>query len=99
IEGGIQKSGAGYQATVAVSDASGRLLGRRTVRSGNPNCRSLDDQIAFVIAVAIDPNAALAELPGELADDTHPEAELLQDLQAHPPHPAPVPERVETSKA
>jgi hypothetical protein len=67
------------------------LLGRRTVRSGNPNCRSLDDQIAFVIAVAIDPNAALAELPGELADDTHPEAELLQDLQAHPPHPAPLP--------
>jgi hypothetical protein len=58
------------------------------VRGPGPDCRKLDDQIAFVIAVAIDPNAALAELPGELAEDTKPEVELLHDLETNPPHPA-----------
>lgn len=93
IEGAIKRAGSGFAANVAVSDARGRLLGRRELRSSDPNCRALDDQLAFIIAVAIDPNAALAELPGELSADEKPEAQLLSELDAHPPQPAALPAR------
>jgi len=95
VEGVIVRRGQRYAARIVVSEAGGRVLGERDVvgaeaaRGEEPDCRTLDDQLAFVIAVAIDPNAALAELPGDLAPEGDPGAELLADLQADPPRPTP----------
>ena len=59
--------------------------------SAGADCRLLDDQLAFVIAVAIDPDAALAQLPGEFADEGEPGEALLAELRANPPKSAPRP--------
>jgi len=94
VEGHVARRGRRYEARVVVSDARGAVLGERDVPGAEaahgeePDCRSLDDQLAFVIAVAIDPNAALAELPGDLAPEGDPGRDLLADLEAHPPKPA-----------
>jgi hypothetical protein len=88
VEGRIDRVGERYVATIAVSDAGGRLLGRREVQGAANDCRALDDSIAFVIAVTVDPNAALAELPGEFAAGSDPGAELLAGLEQQPPQPA-----------
>ena len=50
------------------------MLGERKFTGRGDDCRALDAEIVFVIAVAIDPNAALSELPGELAPN--PENEI-----------------------
>jgi hypothetical protein len=97
IEGRIARDGAGYVAHVLVSDRSGAILGRREVRSQASDCRALDDQLAFVIAVAIDPDAALAELPGEFGQGGEPGAELLAEMEARPPAPAPFARRATAS--
>jgi hypothetical protein len=95
VEGVIVRRGQRYAARIVVSEAGGRVLGERDVlgveaaAGEEPDCRKLDDQLAFVIAVAIDPNAALAELPGDLAPEGDPGAELLADLKANPPRPTP----------
>jgi hypothetical protein len=94
VEGHVARHGRRYEARVVVSDARGAVLGERDVQGADaapgrePDCRALDDQLAFVIAVAIDPNAALAELPGELAPEGDPGGELLVELEANPPRPA-----------
>ena len=90
VEGVITRQGQRFVAKIVISDARGGVLGERELQSARapagaePECRALDDQLAFVIAVAIDPNVALAELPGELAPDD-PGADLLAELEAHPP--------------
>lgn len=89
IEGRIARASAkGFVATISVSDRRGSLLGSRELRSPEPDCRALDDRLAFVIAVALDPNSALLSLPGELSDDEQPEAAALAELRAQPPAPA-----------
>lgn len=90
VEGQIARNGQRFVAKIVISDARGAVLGVRELESARgaagsePDCRALDDQLAFVIAVAIDPNVALAELPGELAPDD-PGADLLAELEAQPP--------------
>ncbi len=87
IEARIARVTGGYQASIVVSSGAGQILGKRALSSADADCRAMDDQLAFVVAVAIDPDAALAELPGEFASgDDDPGAELLTNLRAHPPH-------------
>jgi hypothetical protein len=90
IEGRIEKRTDGFVASVLVSDAEGRVLGRRELQSADLDCRALDEQLAFVIAVAIDPDAALAALPGEFSEDTDPGSQLLAQLEREPAKPAPL---------
>lgn len=88
VEGRIARVQHGFHAQIVVSDAHGAVLGTRELDSPSEDCRAIDDKLAFVIAVAIDPNAALAELPGELAQDEDPGGALLAELRAQPPRPA-----------
>jgi hypothetical protein len=85
VEARVARARDGFEATVVIADASGRTLGQRRLHSASPDCRELDDSLVFVIAVAIDPDAALAELPGEFATDDDPGPELLAEFEAHPP--------------
>ncbi len=88
VEGRVGKRSPGFAATLVISDDAGRVLGVREVGSADEDCHALDDQLVFVIAVAIDPNAALSELPGELSTDPDPGPALLAELAANPPKPA-----------
>ena len=90
VEGRVARSPDGFAATIVIADRSGQILGRRELRTRSGNCHALDDQLVFVVAVAIDPDAALAELPSELTDGSDPGADLLRDLKANPPQPSPV---------
>jgi hypothetical protein len=72
----------GFVAEIVIADASGKILGTRQLKSELDDCRAMDEKLAFVIAVAIDPNAALAELPGELSQEDDPGAALLAELEA-----------------
>jgi hypothetical protein len=89
IEGHVAPEHPGFAARVVVTDAAGLVLGRRELRTERADCRALDESIVFVIAVAIDPDAALALLPGELSDDGDPGQELLAELAALASRPAP----------
>jgi len=84
VEGRIAPAARGFIAEIAIADASGTILGTRQLKSVADDCRALDEKLAFVIAVAIDPNAALAELPGELSQEDDPAAALLAELKAQP---------------
>lgn len=98
IEGHVGRRGDGFEAHIKVTDAAGSILGERVLRSAAGGCRALDESLVFVIAVAIDPNAALAELPAEFAPGRDVGGELLAELRAHPqqvrarPPSAPLPE-------
>lgn len=51
---------AGFRAHISISDAGGALLGTRELEAPRAGCRALDEQLALVIALLIDPDAALA---------------------------------------
>jgi hypothetical protein len=65
VEGRIEHTSApeGFHAVITVSDEAGVALGNREIRSGAPSCAAMDDDLALVIAVMIDPDASLAPLP------------------------------------
>jgi hypothetical protein len=88
VEGRIARVKSGFAAQIVVSDAQGAVLGTRELDSPGDDCRAIDDKLVFVIAVAIDPNAALASLPGELSQEDAAGTDLLADLRAQPPRPA-----------
>jgi hypothetical protein len=51
---------AGFRAVITLSNDAGVVLGTRELRSAAPSCRAMDDDLALIIAVMIDPEAALA---------------------------------------
>jgi hypothetical protein len=64
VEGQIERGPAGeWRATIAVADEAGRVLGTRELRSEAMSCRDVDEQLALVIAVMIDPDAAMHAPP------------------------------------
>src|SRR5262245_50490366 len=67
VEGRIARTAEGFSASIVIADREGRILGRRELQTRQAECRLLDDQLVFVIAVAIDPDAALVELPADLS--------------------------------
>lgn len=52
-----------WRAVLKLSNDKGVALGARELHSGEESCRALDKQLAFVIAVLIDPETALAPDP------------------------------------
>jgi hypothetical protein len=50
----------GWRATILVVDASGQRVGLRELQSDEPACRAIDDELELVMALLIDPDAALA---------------------------------------
>jgi hypothetical protein len=62
IEGRIEPAppGPGFRAHLALADARGAPLGLRDLEGAGADCRALDEQLALVVALLIDPEAALA---------------------------------------
>jgi hypothetical protein len=68
IEGRVEPHAAprrGYRAVVVVSSPDGTVLGERTIETDESDCGALDEALVLVIAVMIDPEAALAPQPDE----------------------------------
>jgi hypothetical protein len=64
VEGQIERGPAGeWRAQISIAGERGRVLGTRELRSEAASCRELDEQLALVIAVMIDPDSALRAAP------------------------------------
>jgi hypothetical protein len=65
IEGHADRDGAGgpWHIRIALVGEAGEVLGLRELGAEAGDCRALDDEIALVIAVLVDPGAALVALP------------------------------------
>ncbi len=65
FEGRVERTAApeGFRAVITVSNEAGVVLGTREIRGGAASCRAMDDDLALVIAVMIDPDAALGPPP------------------------------------
>lgn len=91
IEGHVQRDQPlGWRARISVSDARGELLGTRALATAKADCRALNVQIGLVVAMIIDPEIALGDLPEELlanfgTEGGDPAAELLAELRAEQP--------------
>jgi hypothetical protein len=92
IEGHAERVGDGgpWRVTLALVGESGEVLGRRELGTGAPDCRALDDELALVIAVLIDPGAALATRTPPLPPPTAAPPPLPMPTAALPPLPPPV---------
>ncbi len=91
LEGRVwpEMQGARWRARISVIDRNGARLGVRELSSAAESCRGFDAAIVLVLAMSIDPEAGLSSLPSELLESVpaagDPGAELLTELQAHPP--------------
>ncbi len=60
VEGRVERTPDGFRAVITVSNEAGVPLGSREIRSKGSRCGAMDDDLVLVIAVMIDPEAALA---------------------------------------
>jgi hypothetical protein len=90
VEGRVQrqKGKAGFRAVLHLRDGSGQLVGTRELETRGASCAALDDSLALVIAVMIDPDAALSEPAAPPATPPAP-APLIEPAPAPPPAPPP----------
>jgi hypothetical protein len=83
-----------FEVRVSATRRDGAPRGTRTLSHEGRDCRALDDAVVFVIAVLIDPDLTLAELPAAVvalgAEGQAPEVQLLSELEGTPPVPAEV---------
>lgn len=59
VEGRIEKRGAGWHSVITIRDGKGALLGTRELDRADGACTTMNDPLALVIAVMIDPEAKL----------------------------------------
>lgn len=88
VEGRIEKQKDGrWHASVTLRDAKGEKLGTRDLESEtrDASCASMNEPVALVIAVMIDPDAAMRKRPEPPPPPPTPSA------TAEPPPPAPAP--------
>ncbi len=63
VEGRIERKGPGFVATLLLRDAEGKTLGSRSLERGSPSCADLTESLVLIVAVMIDPDAALRPPP------------------------------------
>jgi hypothetical protein len=69
VEGRIEKragASGGWHAVITIRDGKGALLGTRELDRPDASCSSMNDPLALVIAVMIDPEAKLSSSPPPL---------------------------------
>jgi hypothetical protein len=89
VEGRVEPAagGAGWSATIVLSGPGGEVLGERTIGTEQADCGALAGPLALVIAVMIDPDAAMR---AERAEEEVPEEP--EEQPAVEPEPEPEPE-------
>lgn len=83
---------AGFKATIILRDVTGAHLGTRELTRSDASCADMRDPLALVIAVMIDPDAALERPPAETPrEEAPPPAAAPAPAPALSPSSAPVP--------
>lgn len=82
-----------FHATFRVSDREGKVLGSREVDEAATSCDKLDDRLAFVVALLIDPEAAMNGPAAAPATAPPPDPSLTTPLP--PPEPKPIDKPIE----
>ena len=96
IEGHVAPSAAGFETTLTLTLRSGAVLGTRKLTSGDASCAAITRDVALVVALMIDPEAALRPAPQPPAESLAapaqppPGATETPSSPAFPPRPAPV---------
>ncbi len=73
VEGRIEKGrNGGWRAVITMRDPKGALLGTRELERPDASCEAMSEPLALVIAVMIDPDAAMRPKPAEGASTTAP---------------------------
>lgn len=80
-----------FKATFRVSDREGKVLGSREVDEPASSCDKLDDRLAFVVALLIDPEAAM----GGGEKPAPPPADPVDNRPLPPPETKPIDKPVE----
>lgn len=80
IEGVVVRDGRGLRTDLWLRDRDGRTLGKRSVRSGAPDCAELGRAAATIVAVMIDPDLEEPR-PGADDADTPPPAPPAPDAR------------------
>ncbi len=90
VEGRIEKrgKGPGWHAVITIRDAKGALLGTRDVERQDASCETMNEPLALIIAVMIDPDVNLTAPP---SPSPSPLALPLPSPPALPPAPPPAP--------
>jgi hypothetical protein len=92
VEGQIERGPAGaWRATIAIAGEGGRVLGTRELLREAASCRELDEQLALVIAVMIDPDAAIHAPPLPVVAPPPPVAPAPIAPRELAPMPMPIP--------
>ncbi|HEY8075289.1 MAG TPA: hypothetical protein VIF62_14290 [Labilithrix sp.] len=87
VEGRIEKKKEGWHAVISIRDAQGALLGTRELDRPDPSCDAMSEPLAFVIAVMIDPEAAMRDRSKE----SPAAASATTTASSAPPPPLPPP--------
>jgi hypothetical protein len=59
VDGHVARTASGYDVTIDITDATGALLGRRSLSFVGDDCAAIEDAVSLVIAVTVDPRSAL----------------------------------------
>jgi hypothetical protein len=87
VEGYVERTKQGYEATFSVRDSEGSLLGTRKLIEPGPSCDALTDALVLALAVMIDPETTDTTTANEPAREP-PSAPSPQPPEAAPPPPA-----------
>lgn len=63
IDAHIAPATGGWHVAIAVRDETGAPIGARELDDPSPDCRSVDETLALIIALIVDPEAATREVP------------------------------------
>lgn len=90
VEGRVEKKKGGWHAVLTIRDSKGALLGTRELDRPDASCDAMNEGLALVIAVMIDPEAKLSSTPAPL-----PPASSTAPASPPPPAPPPAPTVIE----
>lgn len=90
VEGHIEKKAkpSGWHAVITIRDAKGALLGTRELDRQEASCDSMNEPLALVIAVMIDPDAAMKPTPAAPPPPPPPTPPLPPPDPVAPPPPS-----------
>ncbi len=101
VEGRIEKragTAPGWRSVITIRDSKGALLGTRELDRPEASCASMNEPLALVIAVMIDPEAKLSSTPAPLPPPATVAAPAPPPLPAATAPAAPVAAEPETPK-
>ncbi len=91
VEGRIEKKKEGWHAVISIRDAQGAQLGTRELDRPDPSCDAMNEPLTFVIAVMIDPEAAMRSRERAPSDAPPAPSATTTTSSAPPPPPPPPP--------